>query len=63
MCLKHEKAMANVDGSVGNREHGLILFKLEVIIVFVGIMLSMPLMIILYAKYGFVRLLGLGHFP
>jgi hypothetical protein len=37
--------------------------KLEATVVLVGVMLSLTLMITLYAKYGFVRLLGLGHAP
>ena len=37
--------------------------NLEAIVVLVGIMVSMCIMLTLYAKYEFVRLLGLGHFP
>jgi hypothetical protein len=36
---------------------------LEAAIVLAGFILSLTLMIILYARYGFVRLLGLGHTP
>jgi hypothetical protein len=36
---------------------------LEATVVLTGVMLSLTLMITLYAKYGFVRLLGLGHAP
>jgi hypothetical protein len=36
---------------------------LEATVVLAGVILSLTLMIILYAQFGFVRLLGLGHFP
>ncbi len=37
--------------------------KLEAIVALVGIAISMVVMVTLFAKFGFVRLLGLGHFP
>lgn len=36
---------------------------LEAKVALVGMMASMSIMLILFAKLGFVRLLGLGHFP
>ena len=35
----------------------------EATVVLVGIMASMSIMLVLFAKFGFVRLLGLGHVP
>ena len=37
--------------------------KPEAVVVLVALMVSMLIMITLFAKFGFVRLLGLGHFP
>lgn len=37
--------------------------KLEAIVVLVGVMISMIIMMNLFSKFGFVRLLGLGHIP
>ena len=37
--------------------------KLEATVVLVGVMGSMIVMMILFSKFGFVRLLGLGHIP
>jgi hypothetical protein len=37
--------------------------KLEAIVVLAGVMISMIIMLTLFAKFGFVRLLGLGHLP
>ena len=37
--------------------------KLEAIVALVGIAVSMVVMLTLFAKFGFVRLLGLGHIP
>ncbi len=36
---------------------------LEAIVTLVGVMIGMLLMMVLFARYGFVRLLGLGHLP
>ena len=36
---------------------------LEAAVVLAGVILSLTLMITLYSKYGFVRLLGVGHIP
>ncbi len=41
----------------------LFLDTLEGKVVFVGMLVAMPLMMALYMKFGFVRLLGLGHAP
>jgi hypothetical protein len=35
----------------------------EATVVLVGILASLSIMLTLYAKFGFVRLLGLGHIP
>jgi len=35
----------------------------EATVVLAGAMISMSIMLILFAKFGFVRLLGLGHTP
>ncbi len=35
----------------------------EAIVALVGVMASMSIMMTLYARFGFVRLLGLGHIP
>jgi len=37
--------------------------KLEAMVVLVGVMASMFIMMTLFARFGFVRLLGLGHLP
>ena len=37
--------------------------KPEAIVALVGVAVSMFIMVTLFAKFGFVRLLGLGHFP
>jgi len=37
--------------------------KPEAIVALVGVMVSMFIMVTLFAKFGFVRLLGLGHIP
>ncbi len=37
--------------------------KPEATVVLVGIMVSMFIMMTLFARFGFVRLLGLGHIP
>lgn len=37
--------------------------QLEGKVVLAGMMIAMPLMMALYMKFGFVRLLGLGHAP
>ncbi len=37
--------------------------KPEALVVLVALMVSMFTMVTLFAKFGFVRLLGLGHFP
>jgi hypothetical protein len=37
--------------------------KPEATVVIVGVMASMFIMMTLFARYGFVRLLGLGHIP
>ncbi len=37
--------------------------KLEAVVALGGVMISMFIMMNLFAKFGFVRLLGLGHFP
>ena len=37
--------------------------KLEAIVALVGVIASMLIMVSLFARFGFVRLLGLGHIP
>lgn len=37
--------------------------KTEAVVVLVAVMISMFIMMTLFAKFGFVRLLGLGHIP
>ncbi len=37
--------------------------KLEATVVLVGVIASMFIMMTLFARFGFVRLLGLGHIP
>ena len=37
--------------------------KLEAMVVLVGVIASMFIMMTLFARFGFVRLLGLGHIP
>ncbi len=37
--------------------------KLEAMVVLVGVIASMFIMTTLFARFGFVRLLGLGHIP